>query len=66
MAVEMFQDGQTPVKCDVHFYNKKWVSSLETFSHKEGKIKTISKIMRRHHLEVKIHMFKFIYPESSL
>ena len=36
----MFQDGQTPVKCDVHFYNKKWVSSLETFSHKEGKIKT--------------------------
>lgn len=66
MSVEMFQDGQTPVKCDVHFYNKKWVSSLETFSHKEGKIKTISKIMRRHHLEVKIHMFKFIYPESAL
>ena len=66
MSVEMFQDGQSPVKCNVHFYNKKWVSSLETFSHKEGKIKTVSKIMQHHHLEVKVHMFKFINPESAL
>jgi hypothetical protein len=66
MAVEVFQDGQSPVKCNVHFYNKKWVSSLETFSHKEGKIKAVSKIMRRHLLEVQIHMFKFICPKRPL
>jgi len=24
------------------------------------------KIMQRHHLEVKIHMYKIIYPASSL